>query len=162
MRSTLEPHWNTLHAVRPSAIRGTGVMECRAGDYSALMPANLTTVAHFSVSSAMNFPNSAGDPANTAHPRSVSRLAPALDRITKAGSQVLIVQPNGLFINQRKAILRQALAAALPTIFDDRGDVEAGGFMAARARGSDGAAVCGAGFSRPHASPHAVAEAPFG
>ena len=56
-------------------------------------------------------------------------IAPAFDRITKAGSQVLIVQPNGLFINQRKAILRQALAAGLPTIFDDRGDVEAGGLM---------------------------------
>ena len=56
-------------------------------------------------------------------------LAPALDRIAKAGSQVLIVQPNGLFINQRNAILRQAIAVGLPTIFDDRGDVEAGGFM---------------------------------
>jgi putative ABC transport system substrate-binding protein len=56
-------------------------------------------------------------------------LAPALDHIAKAGSQVLIVQPNGLFINQRNAILRQALAAGLPTLFDDRGDVAAGGFM---------------------------------
>jgi putative ABC transport system substrate-binding protein len=56
-------------------------------------------------------------------------LAPALDHIAKAGSQVLIVQPNGLFINQRNAILLQALAAGLPTLFDDRGDVAAGGFM---------------------------------
>ena len=56
-------------------------------------------------------------------------LAPALDRMAKAEAQVVIVQPNGLFINQRSTILRQALAAALPTIFDDRSAVEAGGFM---------------------------------
>src|SRR6266478_9986600 len=43
------------------------------GDYSGLMPANLITLAHFSVSSAMNFPNSAGEPANTSHPRSARR-----------------------------------------------------------------------------------------
>src|SRR5262249_52439917 len=35
-------------------------------------------------------------------------LAPALDRMAKAGAQVVIVQPNGLFINQRSTILRQA------------------------------------------------------
>jgi hypothetical protein len=33
------------------------------------MPANLTTLAHFSVSSAMNFPNSLGEPPNTVAPR---------------------------------------------------------------------------------------------
>jgi ABC-type uncharacterized transport system substrate-binding protein len=49
--------------------------------------------------------------------------------MAKAGAQVVIVQPNGLFINQRGTILRQAHAARLPTIFDDRGAVEAGGFM---------------------------------
>ena len=65
-------------------------------------------------------------------------LAPALDRIAKAGAQVLIVQPNGLFINQRKTILRQALTAGLPTIFDDRGDVEAGGFMSYGVNQSEG------------------------
>ena len=42
-------------------------------DYSALMPANLITLVHFSVSSAMNFPKSAGEPANGAPPRSASR-----------------------------------------------------------------------------------------
>ena len=31
--------------------------------------------------------------------------------MAKAGAQVVIVQPNGLFINQRSTILRQALAA---------------------------------------------------
>jgi putative ABC transport system substrate-binding protein len=56
-------------------------------------------------------------------------LASALDRMAKDGAQVLIVQPNGLFINQRTTILRQALAARLPTIFDDRGAAEAGGFI---------------------------------
>src|SRR5262249_17040778 len=40
---------------------------------SALMPANLITLAHFSVSSAMNLPKSAGEPASTVPPRSASR-----------------------------------------------------------------------------------------
>jgi putative ABC transport system substrate-binding protein len=56
-------------------------------------------------------------------------LASAVDRIAKAGAQVVIVQANGMFINQRNTILRQALAARLPTVFDDRRDVEAGGFL---------------------------------
>jgi ABC-type uncharacterized transport system substrate-binding protein len=56
-------------------------------------------------------------------------LVPALDRMAKAGARVVIVQPNGLFINQRSTILRQALAARLLTIFDDRVAVEVGGFM---------------------------------
>src|SRR5262249_58432857 len=40
---------------------------------SALTPANLTTLAHFSVSSAISFPNSAGESASAAPPRSASR-----------------------------------------------------------------------------------------
>src|SRR5262249_52940568 len=43
-------------------------------DHSALIPADLMTLAHFSVSSAMNLPKSADEPANTAHPRSVRRF----------------------------------------------------------------------------------------
>ena len=41
--------------------------------HSALMPADLITLAHFSVSSAMNLPKSAGEPASTVPPRSASR-----------------------------------------------------------------------------------------
>jgi putative ABC transport system substrate-binding protein len=66
-------------------------------------------------------------------------LAPALDRMAKAGVQVLIVQPNGLFINQRSTILRLALAARLATIFDDRSAVEAGGFMSYGVNQAEGA-----------------------
>jgi putative tryptophan/tyrosine transport system substrate-binding protein len=65
-------------------------------------------------------------------------IAPALDRLAKAGAQVVIVQPNGLFINQHDTILRQALAAKLPTIFDDRREVEAGGFMSYGVNQSEG------------------------
>src|SRR6266550_2756087 len=58
--------------------RGTGFMENRAGalhagNHSALAPENLTTLAHFSVSSAMSLPKSAGDPVSTVAPRSASR-----------------------------------------------------------------------------------------
>src|SRR5262249_34538939 len=41
--------------------------------YSGLMPANLITLAHFSVSSAINFPKSAGEPGSTAAPCSANR-----------------------------------------------------------------------------------------
>src|SRR6516165_8392729 len=42
-------------------------------DHSGLSPANFTTLAHFSVSSAMNFPKSAGEPGNAVPPRSARR-----------------------------------------------------------------------------------------
>src|SRR5215831_3112373 len=42
-------------------------------DHSGLSPANFTTLAHFSVSSAMNFPKSAGEPGNVVPPRSARR-----------------------------------------------------------------------------------------
>src|SRR5262249_13798507 len=41
-------------------------------DQSALMPVNLITLPHFSVSSAMSLPKSAGKPASTGLPRSAS------------------------------------------------------------------------------------------
>jgi hypothetical protein len=41
--------------------------------HSGLMLANLITLAHFSVSSAISFPNSAGDPGSGVPPRSWSR-----------------------------------------------------------------------------------------
>ena len=65
-------------------------------------------------------------------------LAPALDRMAKAGAQVVIVPANGLFVNQRSTILRQALASGLPTMFDDRGAVEAGGFISYGVNHSEG------------------------
>src|SRR5262249_13861850 len=58
------------------AVRRTDVTEYSAriaSDHSALMPANLITFAHFSVSSAISFPNSAGESARTGPPRSASR-----------------------------------------------------------------------------------------
>jgi putative ABC transport system substrate-binding protein len=58
-----------------------------------------------------------------------TELVPALDRMAKAGAQVVIVAPNTMFINQREIIIGQALDAGLPTIFEQREDVEAGGFM---------------------------------
>src|SRR5437016_1160563 len=42
-------------------------------DQSGFAPENLTTFAHFSVSSAMSFPKSAGEPANTVAPMSTIR-----------------------------------------------------------------------------------------
>jgi hypothetical protein len=42
-------------------------------DHSGLMPANLITLAHFSVSSAISFSKSAGEPGSVVPPRSASR-----------------------------------------------------------------------------------------
>ena len=41
--------------------------------HSGLMPADLITLAHFSVSSAMSLPKSAGEPDNAVPPRSTRR-----------------------------------------------------------------------------------------
>jgi hypothetical protein len=43
-------------------------------DYCGLILANFTTLAHFSVSAAMKFANSAGELANTGEPKSAIRL----------------------------------------------------------------------------------------
>jgi hypothetical protein len=48
-------------------------MSAEGAGHSALMPANLTTLAHFPVSSAMSLPKSAGEPGSTVPPRSASR-----------------------------------------------------------------------------------------
>jgi len=42
-------------------------------DHCGLMPANLITLAHFAVSSAMRLPKSAGEPANAVLPMSARR-----------------------------------------------------------------------------------------
>jgi hypothetical protein len=42
-------------------------------DHSGLMPVDLITLAHFSVSSAISFPKSVGDPARTVPRKSASR-----------------------------------------------------------------------------------------
>jgi putative ABC transport system substrate-binding protein len=52
-----------------------------------------------------------------------------LERLAKAGAQVVMIAPNRMLINQRKTIIRLALDARLPTMFEQRQDVEAGGFM---------------------------------
>src|SRR6516164_6779033 len=50
-----------------------GIFGRDRADHSALMPANLITLAHFSVSAAMCLPKSVGGPPNGVAPRSASR-----------------------------------------------------------------------------------------
>jgi putative tryptophan/tyrosine transport system substrate-binding protein len=59
--------------------------------------------------------------------RTPEELAGAFDRLAKDRAQAVIVAPNSMFINQRRSIAQTALAAALPTIFQDREDVKVGG-----------------------------------
>ena len=54
-------------------------------------------------------------------------LRTAFEQFAKAQAQAVIVAPNGMFINQRRSIVELAVAARLPTIFQDHGDVQAGG-----------------------------------
>jgi putative ABC transport system substrate-binding protein len=61
--------------------------------------------------------------------RMPSELASAFDGMAKTGAQIVMIAPNGMFINQRKTIIRLALETRLPTMFEQRQDVEAGGFM---------------------------------
>src|SRR6516164_7175320 len=49
-----------------------GILDRDRADHSALMPANLITLAHFSVSAAMSLLKSAGKPASAGLPRSAS------------------------------------------------------------------------------------------
>jgi putative tryptophan/tyrosine transport system substrate-binding protein len=61
--------------------------------------------------------------------RSPNELAAAFDNFVKAQTQAVIISPNAMFINQRSSILQLALAAKLPTFFQQRQDVEAGGLL---------------------------------
>ena len=51
----------------------------------------------------------------------------------------MLIAPNGMFVNQRKTIVRLALEAHLPTMFLQRQDVEAGGFMSYGVNETEGA-----------------------
>jgi putative ABC transport system substrate-binding protein len=68
-----------------------------------------------------------GMPLSVEEAQTPDQLAGALDRLAKAHAQAVIVAPNAMFINQRRPIVQLALAARLPTIFQDRQDVAAGG-----------------------------------
>ena len=59
---------------RTDGIRGTKFKEYWYGlpNYSGFIPANLTTLPHFSISAAMSLPKSVGDPGSTVVPRSAS------------------------------------------------------------------------------------------
>jgi putative ABC transport system substrate-binding protein len=55
------------------------------------------------------------------------KLAGAFEQLSKARAEAVIIAPNGMFINQRRSIVELALRAGLPTIYQDRADIEAGG-----------------------------------
>jgi putative ABC transport system substrate-binding protein len=59
--------------------------------------------------------------------RAPDELPGAFDRLAKARARAVIIAPNGMFINQRGLIAQLALTAGLPTIYQDRQDVQIGG-----------------------------------
>src|SRR5262249_46447995 len=69
--------------LRPTQLRHAARRDCAdqqgsflwnvATDHSGLIPTNLITLPHFSVSATIRFPKSAGEPARTAPPRSANR-----------------------------------------------------------------------------------------
>src|SRR6516164_11751345 len=66
-------HKRARKGARQSLNGRYGIFGRGRADHSALMPANLTTLAHFSVSAATKLPKSEGEPAITVPPRSASR-----------------------------------------------------------------------------------------
>src|SRR5262249_7880587 len=70
-RDTLAPFHTRSRRRRYSRNGRYGM--CSRADHSGLMPANLITLAHFSVSFAMNFPKSAGVIGIGTPPRSMRR-----------------------------------------------------------------------------------------
>jgi putative ABC transport system substrate-binding protein len=58
--------------------------------------------------------------------------------MVKAGAQIVLVAPNGMFINRRRLIVQQAVTLRLPTLFQQRQDVEAGGLMSYGVNETDG------------------------
>src|SRR5262245_2424978 len=84
--------------------RRTAVMECEAEThpYSALMLAARTTLPHFSVSSAMTFPKSPSEPANTSHPRELAEGWEVRQHLrTRSGGYGERAQPASLDILNR-------------------------------------------------------------
>src|SRR5262245_50093876 len=65
--------WSNLVGARNSPNGGYGISTADRPQ-SALIPVNLTTLPHFSVSSAISLPKSTGEPASTVPPRSASRV----------------------------------------------------------------------------------------
>src|SRR4051812_30289501 len=57
------------YCIRPSRDGINGIL----GGHSGFMPENLTTLAHFAVSSAMSLPKSDGEPVRGTPPRSANR-----------------------------------------------------------------------------------------
>src|SRR5262249_6924226 len=81
------------------ASRNGGVWDVVGSVHSGLMPANFITLAHFSVSSAMNLPKSAGEPTIIVPPRSASfasSLASARPALTSLLSLSMI--SGGVFL----------------------------------------------------------------
>src|SRR5262249_31729310 len=94
-------------------IRIIGIYACRTGppwDHSGLAPENLTTLAHFSVSSTMNIPRLASEPRNIVVPRSASRAC-ILSSVRTALISLLrrLMISTGVFL--RKPVANHWLAA---------------------------------------------------
>jgi hypothetical protein len=79
VRATILPDQSGRGTKKSSAVQqgivnsGNGGISVAAGTYSGLMLAARITLPHFSVSSAISLPKSAGEPASTVPPRSAMR-----------------------------------------------------------------------------------------
>ena len=72
-KRTSARHYGMSHELPRRHSRKAVLLNVGLEDHSGLMPANLITFAHFSVSSVMSFPKSWGEPASTVLPRSGNR-----------------------------------------------------------------------------------------
>src|SRR6516225_828019 len=85
-------------------------MEYLVGDQSGFAPENLTTLAHFSVSSTTSLPKSAGEPGSTVQPSSPSRaFIPGSARAALVSLLSLSTIDIGVFLGAAKPV--QSLAS---------------------------------------------------
>src|SRR6267154_610810 len=80
-----------------------GISGGRCRDHSGLRPANLTTLLHFSVSSAISFPKAAGEPASAVPPKSANRaLIFGSERTALMSLLSLLMMSVGVFLGTPK------------------------------------------------------------
>src|SRR5437899_3049314 len=86
-----------------------GTWQGGAAAYSGLMPANLMTLAHFSVSSATSLAKAAGEPVSTVPPRSVNR-AKILGSVTAVWTSLFSVSmiAAGVFLGAPRPLIELA------------------------------------------------------
>src|SRR6266566_6906219 len=88
-----------------------------SSDHSAVMPANLTTLAHFAVSSATSLPKSAGEPGSTVAPNPM----PYQELSSKPGTKSLTIGMSGNWSERVMVDTANGRSSPAPDVLDRGG-----------------------------------------